>query len=58
VPATTLEAAAARLAALLTGGGAALADPSGSDLEFEADVRPRPLARGVAPTDVWAVAGW
>jgi len=57
VPAVTLEAAAARLAALLTGGGAVLADPSGSDLEFDADVRPRPLARSQAPAEVWAVDG-
>src|SRR5207253_2611926 len=57
VPGTTLETAAARLAALLTGGGAALADPAGSDLEFEPEIRLRPLVRGSAPLDVWAVDG-
>jgi hypothetical protein len=54
----SLEAAAARLAALLTGGGSSLADPSGtSDLEFEAVIGLRPLVRGAAPADVWAVDG-
>jgi hypothetical protein len=56
--ATTLEAAAGRLAALLTGGGTSLADPSGtSDLEFEAVIGLRPLAAGPAPVDAWAVDG-
>jgi hypothetical protein len=56
--ATTLEAAAGRLAALLTGGGTSLADPSGtSDLEFAAVIGLRPLAAGPAPVDAWAVDG-
>jgi hypothetical protein len=55
--AATLEAAAGRLAALLTAGGGALNDPTGVGLEFEADVRLRPLARRPAPPDVWAVDG-
>jgi hypothetical protein len=56
--ATTLEAAATRLAALLTGGGSSLADPSGtSDLEFEAVIGLRPLAAAAAPADAWAVDG-
>jgi hypothetical protein len=55
---TTLEAAASRLAALLTGGGTSLADPSGtSDLEFEAVIGLRPLPLGPAPVDAWAVDG-
>jgi hypothetical protein len=55
---SSLETAAARLAALLTGGGTSLADPSGtSDLEFEAVIGLRPLRRGVAPDDAWAVDG-
>ncbi|MEA3076382.1 MAG: hypothetical protein QOF60_1290 [Actinomycetota bacterium] len=58
---TTLETAATRLAALLTGasGSLAPADPSGrSDLEFEALIGLRPLERqAVAPVDVWAVDG-
>lgn len=55
---TTLAVAAERLAALLTGGGSSLADPSGtSDLEFEAVIGLRPLARGAAPVDAWAVDG-
>jgi hypothetical protein len=55
---TTLAVAAERLAALLTGGGSSLADPSGtSDLEFEAVIGLRPLARGVAPAAAWAVDG-
>jgi hypothetical protein len=53
----TLEAAADRLARLLTTGGGALADPTGVGLEFSGDVRPRPLVRGSAPADAWAVDG-
>ena len=55
--ATSLERAASRLAALLTGGGSGLSDPSLSDLEFEAVLEPRPLTRTAAPADVWAVDG-
>jgi hypothetical protein len=57
VSSTTLEAAAQRLAHLLTAGGAALADASGSDLIFERDLVLRPLRRGEAPADAWAVDG-
>ena len=54
----SLETAAARLAALLTGDGSSLADPSGSsDLEFEAVVQLRPLVRTSPPVDAWAVDG-
>lgn len=57
-PMSSLEAAAERLAALLTGSATTLADPSGtSDLVFTGDVAVRPLARGEAPADVWAVDG-
>lgn len=55
---TSLDAAASRLAALLTGGGSALADVGGrGDLEFEAVIGLRPLTRRPAPVDVWAVDG-
>jgi hypothetical protein len=57
VTSATLERAADRLASLLTGAPGPLADPRGSDLEFEAEVRLRPLTRGPAPADVWAVDG-
>jgi hypothetical protein len=54
----TLEAAAERLAALLTGTTTTLQDPEGhSDLEFLNDVEVRPLGRAAAPADVWAVDG-
>ena len=56
-PSATLEAAAGRLAALLTAGGGELNDPTGVGLEFEVDVRLRPLSRRPAPADVWAVDG-
>lgn len=39
------------------GGGDAFADPTGTDLEFEAVVSLRPLTRTTAPADVWAVDG-
>ena len=55
--ASSLEAAASRLAVLLTGGGSGLSDPSLSDLEFEAVLEPRPLTRTAPPADVWAVDG-
>src|SRR5919107_4939517 len=57
VTSATLERAADRLASLLTGAPGPLADARGSDLEFEAEVRLRPLARGSAPADAWAVDG-
>jgi hypothetical protein len=55
--APTLEHAAGRLATLLTAGGSALSDPTGVGLEFEAEVRLRPLWRLAPPADVWAVDG-
>ncbi|HET7653221.1 MAG TPA: hypothetical protein VFK42_09295, partial [Acidimicrobiales bacterium] len=56
--APTLEVAAARLAALLTGGGTVVRDPLSGDLAAETDVTVRPLSRAVAPpADVWAVDG-
>ncbi|MEY2569567.1 MAG: hypothetical protein QOE35_4096 [Actinomycetota bacterium] len=57
--ASSLETAAARLAALLTGaaGADAVADPGTGDLEFEGEIAIRPLTRGSAPVDVWAVDG-
>jgi hypothetical protein len=55
---SSLEAAAERLAALLTGSTTTLGDPSErSDLEFTGEVAVRSLERGVAPADVWAVDG-
>ena len=57
-PMSSLESAAARLAALLTGASTALSEPSGrSDLDFSGDGVVRPLARASAPPDVWAVDG-
>ncbi|MFP5320044.1 MAG: DNA double-strand break repair nuclease NurA [Acidimicrobiia bacterium] len=54
----SLAAAAERLAVLLSAGAPApVADPESRDLEFEAVVTPRPLARGAAPPEVWAVDG-
>lgn len=54
----TLEAAAERLTALLTGSTTALADPSGrSDLAFGGEPAPRALVRTVEPGEVWAVDG-
>jgi hypothetical protein len=54
----SLLVAADRLARLLAGaGGPVVADPSRSDLEFEAEVVPRPLARRPAPAEAWAVDG-
>ena len=57
MPSATLEAAAQRLAHLLTAGGSALADPTSGDLVFEPELVLRPLERGSAPGDVWAVDG-
>ena len=55
---SSLEAAAERLAALLTGSATTLADPSGhSDLAFTGEVAVRPLVRAAEPADVWAVDG-
>lgn len=59
----SLDSAADRLARLLVAGGSDLSDglgrePSGrSAIEFVGDLGIRPLARGAAPSDVWAVDG-
>jgi hypothetical protein len=55
--AATLSAVADRLAALLTGAGGGLRDPTGSNLVFEPEVRLRPLAAAGPPEEVWAVDG-
>lgn len=58
VSSASLQTATRRLAALLTGGGGALADPGRGHLEFEADIRLHPLSRAPAPpAEVWAVDG-
>ena len=57
-PPSSLEAAAGRLAALLTRGGTQLAEAGGrGDLEFESVVGLRPLPVTAAPADAWAVDG-
>ena len=57
-PDPTIAAAGARIAELLSGGaGSGLRDPSGSDLVFEERLTVRPLIRGAAPADAWAVDG-
>jgi len=54
----SLRAAAERLAHLLQGGGSALADPDRKGhLEFESEIRVRPLIRSDPPTETWAVDG-
>jgi hypothetical protein len=57
MPALTIEATAQRLAELLTHGGGALADRDRHDLVFEDPIVLRPLVRGPAPPDTWAVDG-
>jgi len=57
MPAPTIEDTAARLAALLTYAGGALADPDRHDLIFEEHIEPRPLARRPPPVEVWAIDG-
>ena len=58
LPRPSLAVAAERLAALLTGGGRALSDPTvGSALVFSHDIAPRPLSRSAPPGEVWAVDG-
>ncbi|HEY2302939.1 MAG TPA: DNA double-strand break repair nuclease NurA [Acidimicrobiales bacterium] len=57
MPAPTIEDAAARLAALLTYAGGALADPERHNLVFEPDIELHALPRTRAPSDVWAVDG-
>jgi hypothetical protein len=57
-PMSSLEAAAERLAGLLTGASPELSEPTGrSDLEFLGDLTVQPLVRGAAPPDVWAIDG-
>ncbi len=58
-PDESIRAAGARLAELLTGGGGdGLRDPrGGAGLVFEPELALRPLVRGPAPADVWAVDG-
>ena len=54
----SLQTAAERLAALLTGGSGGLADPGNGHLQFDAEIRLRPLVRaGGPPAEVWAVDG-
>ena len=57
MPSPTIEDTAARLAALLTYAGGALADPDRHDLVFEDHIDLRPLARRPPPLEVWAVDG-
>ncbi|HVM10458.1 MAG TPA: DNA double-strand break repair nuclease NurA [Acidimicrobiales bacterium] len=54
----TVEAAASRLATLLTGSGTTMSDAGGSgDLQFEPVLSLRSLVRTVAPAEAWAVDG-
>lgn len=54
----TIEQAAGRLAALLTGGSTRVADPfATNDLTYEAEPIARPLPRLAPPPEVWAVDG-
>lgn len=53
----TIEAAASRLARLLTAGGESSAGPGDPWLDFEKEIRPRSLAKTQTPPDVWAVDG-
>jgi hypothetical protein len=53
----TIEAAASRLATLLTAGGEGAIGPGEPWLDFEHEIRPRPLSEGEMPADVWAVDG-
>ncbi|HEX7167325.1 MAG TPA: DNA double-strand break repair nuclease NurA [Acidimicrobiales bacterium] len=54
----SVEATAARLAALLTGSATAMSDAGGrGDLEFEPVIGLRRLGRGEPPVETWAVDG-
>lgn len=56
--APSLAAVAERLAVLLSAGQRGpIADPEGSELEFEPVVEPRLFGRRAAPAEVWAVDG-
>jgi hypothetical protein len=52
-----IDQAAQRVARLLAGGATELSDARGSELEFLPSVELRPLERGAAPPDCWAVDG-
>ncbi|HLH99533.1 MAG TPA: DNA double-strand break repair nuclease NurA [Acidimicrobiales bacterium] len=54
---TAITDTATRLARLLTAGGDALRDPTGSGLVFEPLIDLGPLERQAPPPDVWAVDG-
>ena len=56
-PADSVDGAAARLAELLSDGGTGLRDATGRDLVFEPSLEFRPLERGAAPVEAWAVDG-
>jgi hypothetical protein len=54
----SVDAVAARLAALLTAGGSGLRDPSGGELRFEPALSLQPLERADRPpAEAWAVDG-
>ena len=56
----SLDSAADRLARLLTAGGSELSDGTvtgRSAIEFEGSLAVRPLRRGMAPADLWAIDG-
>jgi hypothetical protein len=53
----TIEAAASRLATLLTSRGEGATGPGEPWLDFDQEIRPRLLAEGEMPADVWAVDG-
>ena len=53
----TVEETAGRLAALLSGDGRTLADPTGSELVFEDEPALHPLIRTIPPVQAWAVDG-
>jgi hypothetical protein len=57
IEAATIEAAASRLATLLTTGGEGAAGPGEPGLDFEQVIQPRPLPTGEMPPEVWAVDG-
>src|SRR5256886_17262371 len=57
VESATIEAAASRLATLLTTGGEGAAGPGEPGLDFEQAIVPRPLPKGDMPPDGWAVDG-
>lgn len=54
---SSVEATAERLAHILTAAGGVVSDPTATDLEFVAEVEPRPLAPLPEPERCWAVDG-